>query len=154
MRHIALLVLLLASALAVRAADPILGTWQLNLSKSRYDPGPPPRSVTRTYTQDKTGIKAVAITVYRNGNTDTVHYPSDYDGREHPVAGSPDTDGIVMKQVNDLTAESTLMHAGRVIGVTRRTVSKDGKSLVITFKGTGPKGEQVSNTTYYDKVGY
>lgn len=152
MRRIALLVLLLGAPATVRAADPIIGTWQLNLARSRYDPGPAPKSQTRIYTQDKTGIKAISIIVYRSGNTDTVHYPADYDGKEHPVAGSPDTDGIVMKRVDDYTAESSLMHAGKVIGTTRRTVSRDGKALTITYRGTGPTGEQVSNTTYYDRV--
>jgi hypothetical protein len=152
MRHTALLVFLLGSAAAIYAADPILGTWQLNVAKSHYDPGPPPKSVTRIYSQDKDGVKAVSITVYKNGNTDTVHYPSDYDGKEHPVAGSPDTDGIVMKRVDDYTAESNLIHAGKVIGTTTRTVSRDGKTLTITFKGTGELGEQVSNRTVYDKV--
>lgn len=151
MRHTALLVFLLGSA-ALQAADPILGTWQLNVAKSHYDPGPPPKSQTRIYTQDKNGIKAVSIIEYKNGNTDTVHYPSDYDGKEHPVAGSPDTDGIVMKRVDDYTAESNLIHAGKVIGTTTRTVSRDGKTMTIIFKGTGPAGEQVSNHTVYDKV--
>ena len=152
MRKIALLTLFFGAVVGLQAADLILGTWQLNVAKSRYDPGPPPKSQTRIYAQDKTGIKAISITVYKNGNTDTVHYPSDYDGKEHPVAGSPDTDGIVMKRVDDYTAEPTLIHAGKLIGSTRRTVSRDGKSLTFAYKGTGPAGEQVSNSTFYDRV--
>lgn len=152
MRNFTLLFVLLGAVSILQAADPIIGTWQLNVAKSRYDPGPPPKSQTRIYTQDKTGIKAISITVYKNGNTDTVHYPSDYDGKEHPVAGSPDTDGIVMKRVDDYTAESNLLHAGKVIGSTRRSVSRDGKTLTITYKGVGPGGEQVSNTTLYERV--
>lgn len=144
--------LMMAPILAQTASDPVLGTWYLNVAKSRYDPGPRPRSQTRVYTLDKDGIKAVSTTVYANGNSDTVHYPSNYDGKEHPVAGSPDTDGIVMKKVDDRTAESNLIHAGKVIGTTRRTVSRDGKTLTIVYKGVGPKGEQVSNNTVYDKA--
>ena len=37
-------------SLSVQAAgDPVVGTWELNLEKSKYIPGPPPRSKTRTY---------------------------------------------------------------------------------------------------------
>lgn len=152
MRYFIAAILTMAPVLAQNTSDPVLGTWYLNVAKSRYDPGPPPRSQTRVYTLDKDGIKAVSTTVYANGNSDTVHYPSNYDGKEHPVAGSPDTDGIVMKKVDERTAESNLMHAGRVIGTTRRTVSRDGKTLTIVYKGVGPKGEQVNNNTVYDKA--
>ena len=29
--------------------DPLLGTWHLNVSRSTYKPGPPPKSQTRIY---------------------------------------------------------------------------------------------------------
>jgi hypothetical protein len=31
------------------APDPVIGTWQLNVSKSTFTPGPAPKSETRTY---------------------------------------------------------------------------------------------------------
>src|SRR5262245_26035510 len=40
---------LLGSRLAAQAADPILGTWVLNVARSTFSPGPAPRSETRTY---------------------------------------------------------------------------------------------------------
>ena len=146
MRRLALLVLLLSVALAMRAADPVVGTWHLNVAKSRYDPGPPPKSQTRIYREEDGGVKAVVITVYKNGNSDTVHYAANYDGKEHPVDGSPDTDGILMQRIDDYTAESVLTHAGHTIGTARRTVSRDGQTMTITFKGS-----EVNNTAFYEK---
>jgi hypothetical protein len=146
MRHLALLVLLLSVALAMRAADPVVGTWHLNIAKSRYDPGQPPKRQTRIYREEDAGVKAVVITVYKNGNSDTVHYAANYDGKEHPVDGSPDTDGILMQRIDDYTAESVLTHAGHTIGTARRTVSRDGQTMTITFKGS-----EVNNTAYYEK---
>jgi len=29
-----------------QSSDPVLGTWKLNLAKSKYNPGPPPKSNT------------------------------------------------------------------------------------------------------------
>ena len=146
MSRLALIALLLSAASAMRAADPVIGTWHLNVAKSRYDPGPPPKSQTRIYREEKGEVKAVVITVYKNGNSDTVHYPANYDGKEHPVSGSPDSDGILMKRVNDYTAESVLTHAGSTIGTALRTVSRDGQTMTITFKG-----RDVNNTAYYEK---
>jgi len=151
MRRVALVILLFGAASVLRAADPVIGTWHLNLLRSRYDPGPPPKSQTRIYREENGGVKAVVITVHKNGNSDTVHYPAEYDGKEHPVSGSPDTDGILMKRVNDYTAESELTHAGKTIAVTRRTVSRDGKTMTITYKGVGVGEDQVNNTAYYEK---
>ena len=37
--------------------DLLLGSWQLDLVKSRYTPGPPPRSEVRTYVRDNEGMK-------------------------------------------------------------------------------------------------
>ncbi|HEX4239871.1 MAG TPA: hypothetical protein VHZ53_00560, partial [Steroidobacteraceae bacterium] len=33
------------------AADPVIGTWQLNAAKSTFSPGPGPKSQTRTYAE-------------------------------------------------------------------------------------------------------
>jgi len=151
MKRLVLVVLLVSAASALRAADPVLGAWHLNLAKSRYDPGPPPKSQTRIYREESGGIKAIVITVHKNGNSDTVHYPASYDGKEHPVSGSPDTDGILMKRVDEYTAESLLTHAGNTIGTSRRTVSRDGQTMTITFKGPGERGQQVNNSAFYEK---
>ena len=35
--------------LAAQAADALVGRWELNIAKSTYDPGPAPKSETRTY---------------------------------------------------------------------------------------------------------
>ena len=143
--------LFISTAFTMRAADPVLGTWHLNVAKSRYDPGPPSKSITRTYRLEKGEIRAIVVTVYKNGNSDTVYYPADYDGKEHPVSGAPDRDGIVMKRINEYTAESLLTHAGKTIGTSRRTVSADGLTMTITFRGVAVNGDEVNNTAYYEK---
>ncbi len=37
-----------AVTLKPQAADPLIGTWKLNLAKSKFSPGPAPKSVTAT----------------------------------------------------------------------------------------------------------
>ena len=143
--------LLLGAGMALHAADAVLGTWHLNVAKSRYDPGPPPKNETRTYREENGEIKAVVVTQFKNGNTDSVYYPANYDGKVHPVSGAPDRDGIVMKRLSEFEAESQITHAGKVIGIARRTVAANGKTMTITFKGTAVNGDPVNNTAFYDK---
>jgi len=38
-----------AMSLSAQATDPASGTWELNLAKSKFSPGPPPKSLTRTF---------------------------------------------------------------------------------------------------------
>jgi hypothetical protein len=38
-------------------SSPLIGTWKLNLDKSKYGPGPPPRSNTLNLTQDGQNIR-------------------------------------------------------------------------------------------------
>src|SRR5579864_299503 len=87
------------------ATDPVLGTWKLNVAKSKYLPGPPPRSQTRIYEAVSDGIKAKVTTVTQDGQTIVEEYPSNSDGREQTVTGAPDKDGIVMTKVDFFTAE-------------------------------------------------
>lgn len=151
-RSTRLLIVMLGAVVTVWAAtDPAVGTWTLNLAKSKYIPGPPPKSQTRIYQEDAGGgIKATVKTVNPDGTSVVVIYPSNWDGKEYPVSGSPDTDGIIMKKVDDRTSESLLKHAGAVIGVARRTISQDGKTMTIIYKGV-VQGETVNNVAVYEK---
>jgi hypothetical protein len=57
-----------------------------------------------------------------------------------------------LRRINEFTAESTLMHAGREIAKTTRVVSEDGKSMTITYKGLDPRGEPVDYTLRFDRL--
>jgi len=39
-------------SVSAQVTDASIGTWKLNVAKSTYDPGPPPKSETRSYSQD------------------------------------------------------------------------------------------------------
>lgn len=149
-RWIRLLSVTLGAAALIWAANPAVGTWKLNLAKSKYLPGPAPRSQTRIYAEVPGGIKATVTTVNEDGSKIEEEYPANNDRAAHQVTGNPDLDGVIMKRVDDSTAESTLIHAGVVIGTARRTVSPDGKTMTITYQGT-LGGEKVNNVAVYDK---
>jgi hypothetical protein len=151
-----LLVLLIAVA-AVDAAfaqsrrQPLLlGSWQLDLSRSTYFPGPPPRSETRTYTADSNGVLGVIRRVHADGRAETIEYRADFD-REHAVTGTPAYDSIRLKMIDELTAESTLSHAGSVFGTARRIIAADGQSLTIMFIRK-TSDDTVRNVAIYQRV--
>ena len=66
-----LLAALGVAQLAAQADDPVVGTWELNVGKSKFDPGPAPKSESRTYSVVGQEIQAVAKGVDAEGNPTT-----------------------------------------------------------------------------------
>ena len=151
MRYAKLAFALLGCAATLVAADPAIGTWKLNAAKSKYTPGPPPKSATITYEETADGIKRTGESVDAEGKTTSFEYTAKYDGKDYPVTGSDLYDTITLKRINDHTTEANLKKSGKVVTHARRVVSKDGNVMTITMTGTNPKGEKMHNVAVYDK---
>src|SRR5215813_14283435 len=67
--------------------DTIIGTWKLNLAKSKFSPGPPPKSQTLTYEAVGQGIKITVKITDAEGKPIDIHTTANYDGKDYPVAG-------------------------------------------------------------------
>ncbi len=140
------------AAIATAAApDPVIGTWQLNLSKSTFKPGPAFKSQVRTYSQSGQSIAVVIKTVRADGKETTTQTTYHLDGKDYPVTGSPDADSDAVTQVDSNTAKFTLKKAGKVVQTGSRTVSKDGKTLTVKSKGTSANGEEFDDVLVFDK---
>ena len=133
------------------AADPVLGKWKLNVERSKYLPGPAPKSQTRVYEAKADGIKVTIRTVAEDGEAVVVEHPLNYDGKEQPVIGSRQSDAIALQRIDEYTSESVMKHADKVIGTNRRVVALDGKTMTITYQGLDSTGRQVKVTAVYDR---
>ena len=128
--------------------DLLLGTWQLDLSKSKYIPGPAPRGETRTYARDDEGLKGTIRRRLADGGEEVIEYRADFD-HEYPVAGTEAYDTIKLTRIDARTAHAVLSHAGREFGTARRVVSDDGQTLTIEFRREGNSG--INNVAVYRK---
>src|SRR5215510_2708964 len=131
--------------------DPFIGTWKLNLAKSKFSPGPPLQSLTLTYEAVGKGFKATIKYTDAEGKPINFQYTANYDGKDNPVTGNPDWDTQAWKRIDAYTSETTRKKAGKVVSTGTRVASKDGKTLTITEKGVNAKGEKISNTLVYDR---
>jgi hypothetical protein len=132
-------------------ADPVVGTWKLNAAKSTFSVGAAMKSQTRIYSQSAQGITLNMRTVGADGKEINSQTTYQLDGKDYPVTGVAAYDSLSGKQVDSNTAEFTLKMAGKAVGQTRRTVSKDGKTLTSTLKITNAKGEKTENVTMFDR---
>jgi hypothetical protein len=136
---------------AAGAADPVVGTWTLNVAKSTFSPGPAPKSQTRTYSVDADGVSVSVTGALADGTAISQESTFKYDGRAYAMKGAADYDAISLKQVNANTVKSTMMKAGKTVGTTTRTVSANGKVLTMSTKGTDANGKTYENIAVYDK---
>jgi hypothetical protein len=142
----AVLAMAAAGGLALAAAatpDPVIGSWELNIAKSKFTTGPVLKSQSRTYSQSGDSIAVVIKSVGSDGKETTMQTTYKLDGKDYPVTGAPGWDTISGKQVDSNTAEFTVKKGGKVIGRISRTVSKDGKTLTSRQNTTTAKGELV-----------
>jgi hypothetical protein len=150
-----LIVLLLCCfALSVAAAspDPHVGTWKLNIAKSKYSPGPAPKEVTmKIEAKGANGYHLTQTGADAAGKPIKIDFTANYDSKDTPVTGVTNTDTIAVKRVDANTSESTLKKGGKVVMTVTSVVSKDGKTRTSTFKGTDANGIPVNNVAVYDK---
>ena len=147
-------VLLFVGVSRVAAADgnTELGTWKLNVTKSKYDPGPAPKSGTRKYEPlEGDGVTLTTEIVNVDGSRTTLVSSGHYDGKDYPLTDSANRyDTAARKRIDAYTVEVVQKKAGKVVQTTRNVVSKDGKMLTSTLKGMNASGPY-TNVQVYDK---
>jgi hypothetical protein len=134
-----------------KSHDPVIGTWVLNVEKSKFTPAPGPKSATRTYAQTADGIELTFSGVAADGSAISGSSTFKYDGKDYPITGTPDYDTLSLKRVNATTVKSTQKKDGKVVAWTTRKVSEHGKVLTLSSKGKDAKGAAYHSVAVYDK---
>lgn len=135
---------------ATAGGDLILGAWNLDVAKSKYSPGPAPKSERRTYDAHRDGVKVTITRIEADGRSTFIQYTAEYNSMEYPISGSSEVNTIALRRVDAYTAAATLTHAGREMGTASRVMSKDGQMLTISFQGTDSRG-RFNNVAVYEK---
>jgi len=138
----------LSSSVAL-AADNWLGTWKLDAAKSKYNPGPAPKSQTLKFEATEDGIKLTSDGVNSEGKATHGGYVSKFDGKDVPWEGNPDADTASAKKINDNSYENIWKKDGKTTISAKVVVSNKGKTLTVTHVGTDSNGRTVNNTAVY-----
>jgi hypothetical protein len=149
MKRLALTLLLAAST--VLAADPFLGTWKLNLSKSRFPNDESMKELTITWAANGDKLRVSGVGASADGRPMRYSYDPIYDGKDYPPAGAWNWDSVSNNQVDENTREDRYKKNGRIIRVERRTVSTDGKTLTYAIEAETNKGP-VKGLLVFDRV--
>jgi len=140
------------SSSVVLAADNWLGTWKLNVGKSKYSPGlPAPKSLILKYEASQGGTTLTTDGVNAAGKATHHTYTSKFDGKDVPWEGNPNADTSAPKKIDDNTFENVWKKGGKVTITSKAVVSKDGKTYTLSYTGKNAKGETVNTTEVFEK---
>jgi hypothetical protein len=156
-----LVVLGLASLLALAqapAANTLLGTWTVNIAKSKYSPADlTPKSGTTTFAAVPGGIRVTNDGVDSQGRKTHQAYTANFDGKDVlcncTIDGkpSPNQDSVSWKKIDDYTYEFVAKLKGQALTTTRIVVARDGKTRTNTATGKTAQGQTVNNTVLQEK---
>src|SRR5262245_60167823 len=128
-----------------------VGTWTLSVAKSKYSPGPAPKSATTKIEAAGAGVKVTVEQAFADG-TRHWEYTANNDGKDVGVTGNnPDADMITRTRVNATTVETVNKKGGKVTLTNTSVISSDGKTRTVTTKGTNAQGQMVNNVAVYEK---
>ena len=144
-----LVVVFAAGSLLLAQDSPFVGTWKLDVSKSKYNPGPPPQSQTRTW--DASGMVMINGT-NAAGKSTSYGYTIKGDAKDYPTMGAiPNgADKISTKKIDANTVEANFTKAGKHVETATFKLSDDGKMLTIHAKGANDAGS-FENVTVWEK---
>ena len=146
-----ILFLVVAVSATLWAADEaLMGTWKLNLAKSKLI-GQPPKSRTMKIEPAGAGIKVTTDEIDAQGKPNSRAYTASFDGKDVPNQVQADRDSISWKRVDSHTWETTSKGAGKVTATSKRVVSPDGKVFTLTTTGRNAQGQPVTAVMVYDK---
>jgi hypothetical protein len=142
--------LLLLIPWLVLAADPVVGTWKLNVAKSKFSVAAP-KSGTVTYTEDGEWlvVKAESVNVEGKPATRTSRYK--LDGKEHPYESPYGKGTISAKKTGERQGMATVKLDGGNSYTQQTVISADGKTRTITTSGKNAQGQALNNTVVYER---
>ena len=135
---------------ACLAADPQMGTWKLNESKSKITPGTL-KNTQVVYSSMFGQVKIKADGTDAHGKPQHTEWSVKFDGKDYPVAGDPNSDARSYTKVDARTLTTTNKKNGKVTVTGKIVVSPVGKIRTVTLNGTTPKGKKFKNVVVYDK---
>ena len=141
----------LTMALGGTAFAQTVGTWKLNVEKSKYHESQALKSATLVYEAAGEGIKVTVDQAPAVGPAIHYAYSANYDGKDVPVVGNPNADMAARTRVNASTTKLVNKMGGKTLSNVTIVESRNGKALTITTTGTDAKGQNIDSVAVYDK---
>lgn len=156
MKRIALVFVFVGLTASLQAADPIIGTWKLNLAQSRIPKDADgPREITDVYRElDGNRMELDRTSVLNNGSPDPSRWTwPTAGGQAVRTLPSPLPDGVsyIETFVTPGCWFVTIISDGKQLLTMRKTVDKEGRRLEVALKGVSLKGVPLDELMVFDR---
>ena len=132
------------------AADPIVGTWKLNVAKSKFGSDRELTAGSRVYTEAN-GLYSLDQKLTGVDGKDTSFRTQYRDGKDVKQAAGGPADTTHATKIDANTWDFDLKKDGKVVGHVHRVVSADGKTLTVHNTGTKLSGATGEETLVFDR---
>ena len=138
---------------ALAQTESRVGTWELNLAKSTFSPGPPPRRQTLTFRAAGPQWTALIQGIDASGkpiNPDVNNLLITFDGRDHSTP-TVDYETTAWKRVDANQYLVVRKKGGKVVQTSTNMLSNDGRTMTITTTGRNAAGQAINNVRVYER---
>jgi hypothetical protein len=158
-RLINLFALLVATAVVVgtlmaQTKPPsFVGTWKLNLAKSKYEGTQAPKSLTRTVTAEGSGLMYSFEGEAADGSKISYSFTSKLDGSDSVVSGvgmPAGADTVALQKTSVHKIPGVLKKGGAKIGTATAVISSNGQTVTVYSK-VKVDGKEVKTEQVYEK---
>src|SRR4051812_50026030 len=139
------------SQMGLTQSNLLIGPWKLNLEKSTFTPGPPPKSQTLNFKGVGQDLKNTAETIDAQGQATKIVFMHIYDGKPHPTTGNPLFDATTYTRVDDHHVKWVRSKADKPVQTGSNEISADGKIFTVSTEGVGANGQSISSVAVYER---
>jgi hypothetical protein len=142
----------LANSALAGKMDALLGDWDLNIAKSKFEPKPPMKKYTMKVIDAGTGHLLVKSDwIESDGTPGHVEYSTAFDGKPISILDYPAADTVTDTLLNSTTWKSVWTKDGKIVESELQTISADGKTLRDTDEGKDEKGKKYKNRLVFER---
>lgn len=137
---------------APASAHGLAGTWELNIAKSTYEPGPPPyrRSTCKIETMGES-VKVTYDMVGIRGGITHIEWTGKLDGKDYAIQGIDEAVTNAYTRIDDRTYDVVVKSDGTKAATARIMIALDGKTLTSIMATRNAQGQTLKTTIIYDR---
>jgi len=142
----------LANAGIAEKMNALLGDWDLNIAKSKFEPSPPMKKYTmKVIDAGKGHVLIKSDWIDADGTVGHVEYSTALDGKSITIIDYPIADTVTDTVVNATTWKSVWTKDGKIVELELETISPDGKTFREVDQGKDDKGKKFKNYLVFER---
>jgi hypothetical protein len=156
MRKLMLLLAVFGLVASLWAADPSVGTWKLNIAKSKFAPGQKATPKEGTVVVRELPTQEFELTLARSmtdgsKTSQKMTWPKQGGTLQSQGGALPEGTSVVVTMIAPGEWYTTYLQKGKQVQLIHSVISKDGKAMHLTTKGTDAQGKPTETSVVFDK---